>query len=195
MLSYAQGGYDVTEQAEATLIRSGIPGKIWLRAVNWPSIPSVPMRFVCVVLHYLTLLKQYFATSASQVLQDGRASQNTPSRPCGHCDNCTRASDDLETLDVTTDVWRSLKVMMEVSRRVGRVTLSGLADLVRGLGGGTFTLVGTVQSAADRGRIDLEAVCGGKVTLNKEVGLSLASFLLLLLIIDRSSTASGQKLS
>jgi len=97
---------------------------------------------------------------------------------CGHCDNCLRVPDELETLDVTTDVWRSLKVMMEVSRSSGRVTLSGLADLVRGLGGGTFPLVGKGQSVADRGRIDLQAVCEGKVTLNKEVRFTFALFVI-----------------
>jgi ATP-dependent DNA helicase Q1 len=142
----------------------------------------------------LTLSKQYFATSASQVLREGTDSQNAPPQSCGHCDNCVRVPDDLETLDVTTDVWRSLKVVMEVSRSIGRVTLSGLADLVRGLGGGTFALVGKGQSAADRGRMDLEAVCGGKVTLNKEVRLPLALFLAIS-TVNSYLTASEQKLS
>jgi ATP-dependent DNA helicase Q1 len=68
------------------------------------------------------------------------------------------------------EVWKSLKVIMEVSRNSGRLTLSGLADLVRGLGGGAFTVVENGQAVGNRGRLDLEVLCQGKVTLSKEVG-------------------------
>jgi hypothetical protein len=62
--------------------------------------------------------------------------------------------------------------MQEVNRQRGRVTLIGLADLVRGLGGGLFATAGEhrqTQSVGERGRVDLESVCDGKVTLSREV--------------------------
>jgi ATP-dependent DNA helicase Q1 len=54
------------------------------------------------------------------------------------------------------------------------VTLAALADLVRGLGGGSF---GVVQQGKGRkrklgeekGRVDVVDVAGGKVELNKDV--------------------------
>lgn len=59
----------------------------------------------------------------------------------------------------------------------GRTTLSGLCDLVRGLGGGAFDTVGDKSKGQrKRGRltnhretIDLEAVCGGKLAMSREV--------------------------
>jgi ATP-dependent DNA helicase Q1 len=64
-------------------------------------------------------------------------------------------------------------VLTEVQREGGRVTLATLADLVRGLGGGSFAV------ATGKGRkrkvtnekmsVDLVGIAGGKVELNKEV--------------------------
>jgi hypothetical protein len=75
---------------------------------------------------------------------------------------------------VTVEAWRILKVLEEVQREGGRVTLAALADLVRGLGGGSF---GVVQQGKGRkrklgeekGRVDVVDVAGGKVELNKDV--------------------------
>lgn len=72
---------------------------------------------------------------------------------------------------MTRAVWKALKVAEAVSRAGGRVTLSGLADVVRGLAGGTFPVVqpSKAQSSETRGAVDLEALCGGKLILSKEV--------------------------
>lgn len=56
-----------------------------------------------------------------------------------------------------------------VFRAEGRVTLAGLGDLMRGLGGGSFSSANGKSKAT----VDLAAVAGGKVTMNKEVSRAL----------------------
>jgi hypothetical protein len=73
----------------------------------------------------------------------------------------------------------SCRVANYVSSRNGRTTLSGLGDLVRGLGGGSFDTIGVkgkgqckrARLTNHRETIDLEAVCGGKLTMSREVCL------------------------
>lgn len=119
----------------------------------------------------LTFSLQYFASSALLSSEKGDIGPKDLDSPCGHCDNCCRSSDQKETLDMTRAVWKALKVAEAVSRAGGRVTLSGLADVVRGLAGGTFPVVqpSKAQSSETRGAVDLEALCGGKLILSKEV--------------------------
>jgi ATP-dependent DNA helicase Q1 len=123
----------------------------------------------------LTSTLQYFASSALLSSEKGDKGPEDLDSPCGHCDNCCRSSDQKETLDMTRAVWKALKVAEAVSRAGGRVTLSGLADVVRGLAGGTFPVVqpSKAQSSETRGAVDLEALCGGKLILSKEVRLTL----------------------
>ncbi len=96
---------------------------------------------------------------------------------CGICDNCTRDPASLITKDVTIEAWRILKVLTEVQREGGRVTLANLADLVRGLGGASFAVgaggkKGKGRATGEKGSIDLDEVAGGKVAMNKEVSVS-----------------------
>ena len=65
-------------------------------------------------------------------------------------------------------------MLEEVEGAGGRVTLANLAELVRGLGGGTFGVTetnkkGKRKMAEEKEKLDLNAVAQGKVTLNKEV--------------------------
>lgn len=60
-----------------------------------------------------------------------------------------------------------------VQREGGRVTLATLADLVRGLGGGSFAVAegkGRKRKATgEKGSLNVEEVAGGKVALSKDV--------------------------
>lgn len=112
------------------------------------------------------LQRQYFA--ASSVEKD--AIQDT--ERCDNCDNCSRADDSTELLDVTLDSWKILKTMEDVSQQGGRLTIAGLSDLARGLGGGTFAVSSGGGKARNRnaeGHVDLDAICGGKSSLNGNV--------------------------
>jgi ATP-dependent DNA helicase Q1 len=85
-----------------------------------------------------------------------------------------RGSNDRDTLDVTVDVWKLLKVMEEVDHSGGRITLSALAELARGLGGGSFAIAnapkrGKGKVVDDKGFLDVAKLCGAKVALNKDV--------------------------
>ena len=79
------------------------------------------------------------------------------------------------TRDVSLEAWKILRVLNEVQKASGRVTLATLADLVRGLGGGNFAVAsakgkGKRQAASgEKGSLDVDDIVGGKVTLNKEV--------------------------
>lgn len=139
------------------------------------------------------LFDQYFGDPAQVVAS---YAESAAQLPCGHCDNCLRlnsattadaASSDSETeskapnikevlvvKDVTVEAWKICKIVEATDRRHGKVTLSGVVDLARGLGKGAFTR----DQALPNGRtekakeyLDLEQVCGGKVTLNNDVGV------------------------
>lgn len=69
----------------------------------------------------------------------------------------------------------SCRIADHVVSSSGRVTISTLADLARGLGGGAFDVVATQgqagkrkRLASERSKFDLGEV-GGKVTMSKEV--------------------------
>lgn len=101
--------------------------------------------------------------------------------PCGHCDNCTRAADSFERRDVTFEAWQVLKVADYVHHTGGQLTLTMLADLARGIGGGSYGVGGGGRKGKGKSRekekvdIDLDVICGGKVNLKKDVGASPAS--------------------
>lgn len=107
---------------------------------------------------------------ASWTAEDDDDSQ----KPCGHCDNCTRPPEELQTRNVSMDAWRIMKVALSIESEGGHVTVGMLADLVRGAGGGSFSVStgggrkGKYQLKEKVG-LDLDAVAGGKVTLSKDV--------------------------
>ncbi|CAD6898245.1 unnamed protein product [Tilletia caries] len=108
---------------------------------------------------------------------------------CGRCDNCVSPP---QVRDLTFAGWQVLKVAQDVHRGGGRLTLAQLADIVRGLGGGRYT-VSAVADDSGGGRkgkqkggggfVDLNEVAGGKVELSKDdcerlvVGLLIKDFL------------------
>lgn len=76
----------------------------------------------------------------------------------------------------------SCRIADHVVSASGRVTISTLADLARGLGGGAFDVVATQgqagkrkRLASERSKLDLGEV-GGKVTMSKEVRRARSSF-------------------
>ena len=90
-------------------------------------------------------------------------------RPCGKCDNCQRPPAEKQLHDVSFQAWQIVRVVSEVHRRGGRVTLPALADLARGLGGAQFKVVERGgRAAGESARLDLDAVASGKVELSRE---------------------------
>lgn len=70
-------------------------------------------------------------------------------------------------------------MLKAVESEGGRVTLANLADLARGLAGGSFGVVDEGQGkkrktkmAAEKATLDVQVVAGGKVELNKDVRCS-----------------------
>ncbi|EJD54785.1 ATP-dependent DNA helicase [Auricularia subglabra TFB-10046 SS5] len=116
------------------------------------------------------LFADYFSVSSSLALSAWGAATDAGAK-CGHCDNCRRAPDSFSpNLDVTLDAWRAVRVLSHIATHKGRVTIAILADLVRGVGGGAFSAGGKKgkKSQQDKLDLDLDEVCGGKISLSKD---------------------------
>lgn len=126
-----------------------------------------------------SLTEQYFSAStqlsaAAWDNADALAASGGKITTCGICDNCVRDPSSIVTKDVTIESWKILRVLQEVERYDGRVTLANAAYLVRGLGGGSFSMLSTGKRKRvepEKGAVDLESLIGGKITMNKDVGL------------------------
>ena len=113
------------------------------------------------------LFDSYFGNPASVVAPYSVSDRS----PCGHCDNCLRktSSPTLDSSilirDATMDAWKVCKIIKAMEGQAGKVTMQQASDLVRGLGKGAFQ----TKEKGMKGAIDLQQVCGGKVTLSKDV--------------------------
>ncbi|KAK8846868.1 hypothetical protein IAR55_005958 [Kwoniella newhampshirensis] len=135
---------------------------------------------------------RYFSASAHLSASawdnaDSLSSSGGSISTCGICDNCNRDPESIETRDVTLESWKILKIAQIVQSEGGRVTLANLGDLVRGLGGGTFGVVGGGDESrkkkrklsGEKGQLSMDEV-GGKVILGKDDTEMLLMHLLLL---------------
>lgn len=124
------------------------------------------------LIHSDYIFFRYFSTSSSLSLSAWSDSDGQSLTRCGHCDNCTRPSESLSRKDVTLESWKILQVVDRVGSDGGRVTVGMLADLVRGAGGGGYIVGGGgkgARGAKEKVALDLDGVCGGKITLTKNV--------------------------
>nr|XP_018265542.1 ATP-dependent DNA helicase [Kwoniella dejecticola CBS 10117]OBR87700.1 ATP-dependent DNA helicase [Kwoniella dejecticola CBS 10117] len=145
---------------------------------------------------------RYFSASAHLSASawdapDTLSSSSGTTSKCGICDNCTREPDSIVTKDVSVEAWRILKVAQYVQSEHGRVTLANLSDLVRGLGGGTFSVVGGGEGRkgkrkanGEKEKVDLDSV-GGKILLGKDDTETLMIHLLLLGYLEDSYSATA----
>ncbi|OCF58975.1 ATP-dependent DNA helicase [Kwoniella mangroviensis CBS 10435] len=134
---------------------------------------------------------KYFSASAHLSASawdapDALSSSSGSTSTCGICDNCLRDPSSIITKDVTVETWKILKVAQYVQNEGGRVTLANLSDLVRGLGGGLFGVVGGGEGTkgkrklnGEKEKVDLEAL-GGKITLGRDDTEALLIHLVLL---------------
>lgn len=144
----------------------------------------------CRKLLFLQYFKQSGVSSASFTSDDKEGEER-----CGHCDNvvifpnllsrpclttrnhpiqCTRSPESIlspDPLDLTLYAWRALKILRVCTDSNGRVTLTQMADLVRGLGGGSFGLSAGEggKKGKGKGKLSLDEVAGGRVELGKDV--------------------------
>jgi len=99
----------------------------------------------------------------------------------------------VEHKDATVEAWQILKILEAVEGGGGRLTISGLSDLARGLGGGSFETGGggKRRNAKEKIQIDYDSVAGGKVRLSKDDMESLIVQMLVLRYLEEtfSSTA------
>jgi ATP-dependent DNA helicase Q1 len=123
-----------------------------------------------------SIIHRYFSHSSHLSIASWSTSEVGALDPCGHCDNCTRAPESIERRDVTLVTWQILKVLQAVRQAGGRLTLGGLAALVRGGRKGSFDVavkrrgkkVG--DDGAGKGNVDLDDLVGGPVEMKKLVG-------------------------
>lgn len=114
------------------------------------------------------------ATCRKQIFSKYFQDRYGDDRMCGQCDRCLAPRD---PVDVTSEAWKLVRVLEEVYQEGGRITLAGLGDLARGLGGGQYTVVASTQAKRKRsgkaakqaGFIHLAESIGSKVRLSKDV--------------------------
>lgn len=70
-------------------------------------------------------------------------------KACGICDNCLAPP---TTTDCSFIAWQILKAVQEIDSEDGRVTVASLADLVRGLKGGQYTVVPNQEGSRNKKR-------------------------------------------
>ncbi|KAF8588200.1 ATP-dependent DNA helicase [Ramaria rubella] len=129
------------------------------------------------------LFANYFSASSSLSLSSWTSSTAGALTPCGHCDNCTRSPETIDHRDVTLEAWQILKVVQEIERQGGRVTVGMTADLIRGAGGKSFGVAGGGRKGKGKTKekveLDLNEIAGGKVGLSKDDAETLLIQLLL----------------
>ncbi|CBQ69103.1 related to RecQ family helicase RecQL1 [Sporisorium reilianum SRZ2] len=121
--------------------------------------------------------RQLFAEYFSDMFDK---SDDQRQRVCGICDNCTGNRAAL-LMDARKEMYQLLAVLAEMCRQGGRITLTTLSDVARGLGGGKFNLdpnltgakkgkgKASSSSTAKAGMVDIQAVAGGKITLHRDI--------------------------
>jgi ATP-dependent DNA helicase Q1 len=114
---------------------------------------------------------RYFSASSDLSMASWTTNESDAMDRCGHCDNCTRPSANVEHRDATVEAWQILKILETVEGSGGRLTIAGLSDLARGLGGGSFDAGGggKRRNAKEKIQIDYDSVAGGRVGLSKDV--------------------------
>ncbi|OAX38744.1 ATP-dependent DNA helicase [Rhizopogon vinicolor AM-OR11-026] len=139
------------------------------------------------------LFAKYFSASSDLSMASWTTDESNAMDRCGHCDNCTRPPDNVEHKDATVEAWQLLKILEAVESSGGRLTIAGLSDLARGLGGGSFETggAGKRRKAKEKIQIDFDSVAGGKVGLSKDDIESLIVQMLVLRYLEEafSSTA------
>jgi ATP-dependent DNA helicase Q1 len=118
---------------------------------------------------------RYFSASSDLSVASWTTDESNAMDRCGHCDNCTRPPDNVEHKDATVEAWQLLKILEAVEGGGGRLTIAGLSDLARGLGGGSFETGGggKRRKGKEKMQIDYDSVAGGKVGLSKDVSSGL----------------------
>ncbi|KAG9048491.1 hypothetical protein FS837_012747 [Tulasnella sp. UAMH 9824] len=111
---------------------------------------------------------EYFSAATSLSLSSWNDNGSTFVDRCGHCDNCTRPPQSNVQQDVTLEAWKLCKILDEVHQSQGRLTIASLAALARGNGSGTFDTheggKGKRRKSKGEATIDLQTLCGGKIT-------------------------------
>ena len=125
-----------------------------------------------------THVPRYFSHSSQLSISSWTTEDAGALDPCGHCDNCTRSPDSIERKDVTLATWQILKIIDAVRKSGGKLTMVMLANLARGLQGGSYEVSqGGKNRSKEKVNLDLEAIAGGAVDMNRTVGTPLVSCL------------------
>lgn len=143
--------------------------------------------------------RQLFAEYFSDMFEKGDDQRD---RLCGICDNCTGERQNL-LIDARKEMYQLLAILAEMCRQGGRITLTSLSDVARGLGGGKFKLDpnltdpgkgkarSTGSSTAKAGIVDVQTVAGGKITQHRDVVDRLIVHGILSQLIDQSYQATA----
>ncbi|GAA6062989.1 hypothetical protein JCM10212_004971 [Sporobolomyces blumeae] len=109
------------------------------------------------------LFARYFASTYDD---SGAFALDEGEDPCGTCDNCSRDKETVAELDISHDAYRALRIIRAAVDQRGTLTLPQAADLVRGNGGGAFSIQD--KNSKGKGYVKVQEVAGGKVALSKD---------------------------
>ncbi|KAF5309315.1 hypothetical protein D9611_014398 [Ephemerocybe angulata] len=112
----------------------------------------------------------YFQHSWQLSINSWTTQESSALDRCGHCDNCLRDPESIIKRDVTLAAWQILRIVAEIGKVQGTLTLASLAKLARGKGGSKVDVAkgkGRAKTKESVG-VDLDRVCGGPVELSNE---------------------------
>lgn len=110
---------------------------------------------------------RYFSHSSQLSVSSWTTDETGALDPCGHCDNCTRPPETLDSRDVTLATWQILRIVEAVRQSGTKLTLSQLVVLARGGKKGTFEV--KKGRKKEQSTLDLDGVAGGAVEMSKLV--------------------------
>ncbi|CAO1636822.1 unnamed protein product [Sympodiomycopsis kandeliae] len=107
----------------------------------------------------LTAMLEYAQSSRcrklifSDYFQDSHSTKATSAQEmkCGQCDNCISPPD---SIDVSLESWQVVNAMDDMYSQGARITVANLADLVRGLKNGAYTINSNSGGKKGKGRRD-----------------------------------------
>ena len=121
-----------------------------------------------------THVPKYFSHSPQLSISSWTMEDAGALDPCGHCNNFTRSPDSIERKDVTMVAWQLLKSIGALRNSGGKLTTVMFASLARGLQGGSYEVSqGGKNGSKEKVNLDLEAIAGGAVDMNRTVGTPL----------------------
>ena len=112
---------------------------------------------------------RYFSHSSNMSISSWSTEDQDVLERCGHCDNCTRPPETIESKDVSLYSWQLLQIANYIHNSGGKATVNMLAGLARNVGGGAFDVSHGKRKGKEKVALVLDDIVGGMVDLSRDV--------------------------